>query len=149
MNKDYHPLVLLMLARIKSYPEEFEVDPIESSFPERWGSMLMAIEEYACEEGKRLVSEAVNAVRMDQAHRYAMDELLNGNERRAEAKAETDNLMASLTSIPTYPTAGMYNQASADLQGYQNSLQNSYQNMQLGQLGQNTLLGLLKGKLGL
>jgi len=120
MAKEYHPLVMLMLARIKSHPEEFEVERGRTNLPKRWGKVLQDIDEYACEEGKRLVSEAVNAVRMDQAHRDAMDELLNGDDHRAKVEAALVAEETALRAAIPYPTAGIRTTKSSIMQQYQN-----------------------------
>ena len=120
MAKEYHPLVMLMLARIKSHPEEFEVERGKTNLSKRWCRVLQDIDEYACEEGKRLVSEAVNAVRMDQAHRDAMDELLNGDDHRAKVEADLVAEETALRAAIPYPTAGTGTTKSSIMQQYQN-----------------------------
>lgn len=77
-----HPLVDLMLERMKTHPEEFEDQCT------RWDEALSAIDEYATPEQKARVNRALGDIMLDEAHRDALDELLNGEQRRAEAKAE-------------------------------------------------------------
>jgi len=130
MAKEYHPLVMLMLARIKSHPEEFEVERGRTNLSKRWCRVLQDIDEYACEEGKRLVSEAVNAVRMDQAHRDAMDELLNGDDHRAKVEADLVAEETAIRAAIPYPTAGIGNLAPGT-GATKSSIMQQYQNVRL------------------
>lgn len=77
-DNENHPLVDLMLARMETHPEEFE------GSSNRWYTALIDIGEYAPAEQAALVSAKVAAIRLDSAHRSAMDELLNGEERRSQ-----------------------------------------------------------------
>ncbi len=81
---ELHPLVKLMLARIESHPQEFEYVSL------RWTAALDATETYATEEERKLIREAIAKVRLDEAHREAMDELLNGDEQRRKADEEAE-----------------------------------------------------------
>jgi hypothetical protein len=81
---ELHPLVQLMLARIESHPQEFEY------ISQRWTAALDATETYAKEEERKLIREAIAKVRLDEAHREAMDELLNGDEQRRKVEEEAE-----------------------------------------------------------
>lgn len=84
-----HPLVDLMLARMKSHPEEFK------SVDGRWDSAMGAIENWAKPEQKALVTRALYDILLDAAHHEAMDELFNGEERRLKLmEAEKENQLA-------------------------------------------------------
>lgn len=74
-----HPLVDLMLARMDSNPEEFD------GGIGRWAPAVADIEEYALPEQAALIKAKIAAIRLDAAHHRAMDELLNGEERRRQA----------------------------------------------------------------
>lgn len=69
-----HPVVQLLAARMESHPEEFTGG--------RWGMWVSALMEIATPEEKLLLRKA----RMDEIHNEVMDELLNGDERRAEVE---------------------------------------------------------------
>ena len=69
-----HPVVRLLAARMESHPEEFTGG--------RWGMWISDLMEIATPEEKLLLRKA----RMDEIHNEVMDELLNGDERRAEAE---------------------------------------------------------------
>lgn len=86
-DKELHPVVQLLLARMKSHPEEFwdeyllsEVSPVYG--PGRWDSALRAIQNNASEQDLAALNEALGAIRMEQIHNAVLDELLNGEERR-------------------------------------------------------------------
>lgn len=81
-DKINHPLVDLMLERMKTHPEEFEGEG------NRWNDALVAIHQWAAPEQKEQVDRAIGDIRLDKAYNEAMDELFNGEQRRAEAKAE-------------------------------------------------------------
>lgn len=89
-SQEVHPLVELLLARMKSNPGEFcpttlganERTPIRPDEAQRWRPALRVIDEYGSEADKQAIAEALGALRMDHAHQWALDELLNGEERR-------------------------------------------------------------------
>ena len=80
-DKEIHPLVELMLARMKSHPEEFA--HVGGS---RWCSPITAITEYGSDGDKATLREGLRTVFLDAAHSEALDELLNGDERRRNEK---------------------------------------------------------------
>ena len=79
-----HPVVRLLVARMESHPEEFEFlegETIKASTRiGRWEVALRDVRKWASPEELKLLSRAP----LDALHRTAMDELLNGPERRAE-----------------------------------------------------------------
>ena len=100
--KEFHPLVELLLARMKSHPEEFAGSPDRlypiSSTPvgERWGYILTRAQEYATPEEEAAMKEALRSIKLDALHREAMDELLNGDERRRKVAEEQARYMSEL-----------------------------------------------------
>lgn len=72
MSDNIHPVVRLLTARMESHPEEF--------INGRWGMWVSVLMELATPEEQLLLRKA----RMDEIHEEVMDELLNGDERRAE-----------------------------------------------------------------
>lgn len=84
-----HPLVDLMLERMKSHPEEFEGEG------NRWVEALIAIHKWATPEQQEQVDRAIGNIKLDKAYNEAMDELLNGEQRRAEMKAEEEAAIAA------------------------------------------------------
>lgn len=109
-DNENHPLVDLMLARMDSHPEEFEGDG------NRWYVTLIDIEEYALPEQAALVRAKIAAIRLDKAHHLAMDELLNGEERRRQ-KADIE-----VMRIQSDGTLGVGTKSPlSQLQAYQNA----------------------------
>jgi hypothetical protein len=104
MMAELHPVTSLLLARMESHPEEFEAE-----YPPRWHSILARMLTAAPEEDKAAISVAHSKVLMDRLHRDAMDELLNGDARRA---AENNAVLDS---------ARMQPQLQAQMQQYQNA----------------------------
>ena len=91
MEDDIHPLVRLMAARMETHPEEF--DGIVTEIPEwstrdtvappRWARIMRQLEPIRNETEKALLMRKYRAWKIEQLHAIAMDELMNGPERRA------------------------------------------------------------------
>ncbi len=77
MSDNIHPAVRLLAKRMESHPEEFGSDT-----GGRWATIIHNLMEFATPEEKLLLRKA----RMDEIHEDVIDELLNGEERRAEAE---------------------------------------------------------------
>lgn len=131
-SKEFHPLIELMLARMESHPEEFEAHHATLHLS-RWDTILREMQEHTTEEEKVAIAAKLRIIRMDTLHREAMDELLNGEERRRKY-AEDEAQYASTMQTAT---------ASGTLQTY-NQLQNAYSNQSA--LG---LVGSIKKGLGI
>lgn len=82
MDTNIHPAVELLLARMKSHPEEF---PRGGG---RWAGLLENMQELLSEEEASLITSHMRTIRLDEFHADIMDELLNGPERRAEAERQ-------------------------------------------------------------
>ena len=117
-DNENHPLVDLMLARMDTHPEEF------GGSSNRWYVALIDINEHAPPEQAALVTAKLNAIKLDKAHHWAMDELLNGEERRRQ-KADIE-----VMRIQSNGTLGVGTQSPiSQLQAYQNTantLQGAY-----------------------
>lgn len=130
-NTENHPLVDLMLERMKSHPEEFEDQCT------RWDEALSAIQTFAPESQKELIRQAQSNILLDVAYREAMDELLNGEQRRAEAKAEEAEKARQL--------AALTHQMSIGRQRMGQQMQQDYDNAMLAGLGQYAQEGSAQG----
>lgn len=93
MSDELHPATKLLLARIESHPDEFkdeyllsEVYPSARGNYMRWDSALRAIREHGSVHDIEAISAALRPIRMEQIHEWAMDELLNGEERRRKKR---------------------------------------------------------------
>ena len=118
-DNENHPLVDLMLARMDTHPEEF------GGSSNRWAVTLMDINECALPEQAALVTAKLNAIKLDKAHHWAMDELLNGEERRRQQEHAKLMENAHIQQMMQSKTQTLQQQ----LQGYQNTannLQGSY-----------------------
>lgn len=82
MEDNIHPAVELLLARMKSHPEEF---PRGGG---RWAGLIQNMQELLSEEEVSLLKSHMRTIRLDEFHADIMDELLNGPERRAEAERQ-------------------------------------------------------------
>ncbi len=83
-----HPVVRLLAKRMESNPEEFGLRGTG-----RWAMYLEDLHHLATPEEKLLL----RAARMNEIHEEVMDELLNGDERRAEERRrieEAENMQA-------------------------------------------------------
>lgn len=88
-----HPVVRLLVARMESHPEEFYFDsywsgPHPQTMPaeDRWHTIMENVRGWASPEEIRLLNKPF----LDAAHRAALDELLNGPERRAQERRERE-----------------------------------------------------------
>jgi hypothetical protein len=90
MSEGLHPVVDLMLARMKSNPEEFA-----DRYGGRWSDTLMQITDCGSDAEIEAIREGTRSIILDKAHAQAMDELLNGEERRSTAGQETMRITAN------------------------------------------------------
>jgi hypothetical protein len=72
-DKELHPVVKLMIARMASDPDEFS-----GNTTNRWGRYIDTIERYGSDEDRKAIKAAMYTIRMDKAHSEALDELYNG-----------------------------------------------------------------------
>ena len=112
-----HPVVALLLARMESNPEEFVVDDstlkgatrrLTLPYPavSRWNDAVYKIRECASKEDLELFNSALSKVVLDKVYADVMDELLNGDERRAQALKAEQGLQAMQAQLGA-PTAGL------------------------------------------
>lgn len=108
-----HPVVQLLATRMESHPEEFTRG--------RWGMWVSALMEIATPEEKLLLRKA----RMDEIHNEVMDELLNGEARRAEE--EVQRYMAQQQRMATQAKVASLQMplTSTSVQSAMNQLQNA------------------------
>jgi len=106
---DEHPVVTLLIARMTSHPEEFFTPPL------RWEVFVNDARTHATPEDREKLQAALSAVCMDRLHANVIDELLNGDERRA-ALAEQQQQQARAASVQN--VARQQAKANALAQGY-------------------------------
>jgi hypothetical protein len=81
-----HEVVKLLLARMESHPEEFSLT--SPSYHDRWYNHLNEIHAHGNEADKAALTEKLRDIRLAKIHEQVMDELLNGDDRRAQEKEE-------------------------------------------------------------
>lgn len=122
MEDKVHPLVELLLARMGSNPEEFlrGVEPrtysqdVRPYYPPRWEVAIETIRSYGSEADKARLEGTLNSLLMDEAHNWALDELLNGEERRRkdETEAEAHRKAMQMQAYQQYGAATLNNALS-------------------------------------
>jgi len=128
MSDNFHPLVELMLARMKSHPEEFEggdgevYDYIDPPAGERWRPILLQMKGHTTPEEEAALHGALRVIRMDALHHQAMDELLNGEERRRKAKEEEEKYRQQAQQLGAIGTIS--HSMAAQQNAYLNQLSN-------------------------
>lgn len=103
MEDNIHPVVRLLAKRMESNPEEFG-----HRGTGRWAAWLEALYNLATPEEKLLLRTA----RMNELHEQVMDELLNGDERRAEERRQREEV----EKLATQKLKSQIQQANAMLQ---------------------------------
>lgn len=86
-----HDVVKLLLKRMKSHPEEFEVTSVEGdlvSDHDRWWRVLDRVLDHGTDEEKAAIRATLREIKLNAAHKIMMDELLNGDERRTKRREE-------------------------------------------------------------
>jgi hypothetical protein len=141
MEAKVHPLVELLVARAKSHPEEFVHGGPESiSATSRWWYAIDVIRRDGTDADNAAMDKAIGSMAMDKAHEWAMDELMNGEQRREDQRrqAENDYKRALQAQSPTIQklsdmqrdTQKMLNQQMRDAYGqsWNQQLQNALGN---------------------
>ena len=98
MESEHHPLVNMLLTRIKSHPEEFVYTGLGQAklairTPMRWDYAIRIIKEHGTNKDNEAIHRAIKLAAMNAAHEWAMDELMNGPERRSQEKQLTEARM--------------------------------------------------------
>lgn len=79
MEDNLHEVVKLLLARMKSHPEEFRRDHRNAG---RWHDIMDVVRDYGTKEEDDAIDAGLRPIRLQEAHEAMMDELCNGEERR-------------------------------------------------------------------
>lgn len=114
-----HPVIELLIARMKSHPEEFVGGQSTPGAFRRWNSIVERIRHVAVGEDLEAFEKAYSSVCLDAIHTEVMDELLNGDERRLQAQAKLDaERYAAATKAMQTQKAHLAGQQNATLRGY-------------------------------
>lgn len=104
-NTDLHPVVQMLIARMDSHPEEFE-----GTYAGRWSLFIEELRAVATGDNLAVFEEHYAKVCLDKLHDRVLDELLNGDTRRAQMEAERANAYKKYASTQVgaspYPSAG-------------------------------------------
>jgi len=92
MTDEVHPLVTLLVARAKSHPGEFEDNLEATRSSDRWWHAISTVSRHGTDADKALMASTVGRIAMDKAHEWALDELLNGDERREAIWREKEEM---------------------------------------------------------
>lgn len=104
-DKELHPVVELLLARMKSHPEEFE------TATNRWDWVLHRVQDNGSEAELEALNDGLRLIRLSEAHDWMLDELCNGEERRRkeeEDRAYERKMMAQQVQRPMIPLTNQY-----------------------------------------
>lgn len=94
MADNIHPVVELLAARMESHPEEFRIyDNSTLAIGGRWETWISQIRPFMNEAEREVLFGEVKKVFLQRVHEEVLDELMNGGERRAEAKREREEAM--------------------------------------------------------
>lgn len=116
MADEFHPVVQLLLARMKSHPEEFggnnrADEYISRTEEDRWWQARTLVEDYGTEAEKEAVVAAMREIKLKVAHEWMMDELCNGDERR---RREQEEKKRAYVSVPLHAQGVPYSQQLSD-----------------------------------
>lgn len=104
MADEQHAATRLLLKRMESHPEEF------MRGADRWGSFIEDIFEYGHEFDKAAINGGLRNIRLGEVHEWIMDELLNGEQRRAKER-QVSEAEALLRQYRQIQSAGTVNQS--------------------------------------
>lgn len=88
MADEPHEVVKLLLARMESHPEEFKLK--QGRYHSRWFDHINAVNSYGNEVDKAALNAKLRDLRLSEIHEQVMDEMLNGEDRRAQEKEEAE-----------------------------------------------------------
>lgn len=113
-----HAVVKLLVARMESHPEEFKRHG--ATYGDRWHSIVSDIAAWGNETDNAAMDAALRDIRLGEAHEDALDELLNGPERRRKAQEEAmyeQQMLVKQAQIQQQMTAQKYAQQYAQTAG--------------------------------
>ena len=123
-----HPLVELLVARAKTHPEEFvHGGPETLSATSRWWYAIDVIRRDGTDADNAAMDKAIGRMAMDSAHEWAMDELMNGEQRREEQRRQAENEARAFQNFAQRPTIQKLSDMQRDTQKMLNQqMQDAY-----------------------
>jgi hypothetical protein len=122
-DKEPHAVVRLLLARMKSHPEEFKRH--EGIYKDRWYDHVNTINTYGNEADKAAMAEGLREIWLGEVHELVMDELVNGPERRRKEVEEREyeqQMLARGRLAQQQQMAAQQAVQQQQLQGYRNAV---------------------------
>lgn len=124
MSDNVHPVVRLLAKRMESHPEEFRIyDNSTLAIGGRWETWISQIRPFMNEAEHRLLFNKSKEVFLQRVHEEVMDELLNGDERRAKAQQEYELERHKIAAMQQQTQ--LYSQQSS--YPYYNSIMDTYE----------------------
>lgn len=116
MADNVHEVVKLLAARMESHPEEFHIyDNSTLVIGGRWETWISQIRPFMNEAEHEMLFSTAKEAFLQRVHEEVLDELLNGEERRAQERRERDlemqRMMAQAQQNALQP--GQYMQAQS------------------------------------
>lgn len=128
-----HPLVELMLKRMESHPEEFRGGTQNVIYDDgwrnggyRWAHILDEMQQYLSDEDSDTLRTALGSIKLDRLHNEALDELLNGDERRRKQAEEREREKQAYMAQAQYASGAQAYPPNM----YTNALANALNNQQ-------------------
>lgn len=97
MDNEIHDVVKLLVARMKSHPEEFrdaylnsQLTPVNHYGDGRWEPALRAAYKHANDAEVEALDAGLRPIRLSETHEWVLDELCNGEERRRKEAEEAE-----------------------------------------------------------
>lgn len=120
-------VVKLLLARMDSHPEEFQIGyNTQTNTPQisstRWGHVLYRIHPFLNETEKALFIERARAIVMNEEHAAALDELLNGPEQAKQTYIKTGPTVTGTTVTGKNPHTAVVDDMSVFVKAMKESL---------------------------
>jgi len=105
-----HEVVKLLLARMASHPEEFlsRENATDDIVGERWWKARSAVDTHGTAEERAALGDALRKIRLNNAHEWMMDELLNGERRRQQEKLERQAKVSQVALAQSVQQSNMY-----------------------------------------
>jgi hypothetical protein len=120
MADNIHPAVELLAARMESHPEEFQLHANSSlAITGRWETWIAQVGWYLNEAERELIYGKAKEVIFQRIHEEVLDELLNGEQRRAEEQAAYDAEVQRLMAQSQTNAQSLY---QSQVGAYQNAI---------------------------
>lgn len=95
MADDVHEVVKLLVKRMESHPEEFLDADVTDEYSrtttnDRWWKARTMVQDFGNEADREALVAGMREIKLKAAHEWALDELLNGPDRRRKQEEERE-----------------------------------------------------------